>query len=398
MNSNVKQRKLLLVLPLLAIPFLTMAFWALGGGKGKEKMAVNGPGLNLDLPDARLKEDKLMDKLSFYEKADKDSIRMAEWMRSDPYYRRDTSPVFPNELEELTTLTAGKYNQRLNSSPYEGNTNKPEDQLLQKLQLLEAEMKKNSSGNYEEKSTAPLPGNELSAELDRLEQLLKVNNVSPTEDPEMKQLEGTLDKILDIQHPQRVKERSARNKEAVYAVRKTSAADTIVKGFYSFSEEKEFEAEEQNSIEAIIASNQTIVNGAVVKFRLLHEVYIQGKLIPKDILVSGIASLDGERLQVEIYSIRSGKSMYAVKLEVYDMDGLPGIYIPGTINRDVAKESLNNSLSLADVSSLDPSFKAQATTTGISALKSLVSKKAKLIRVQLKAGYKVLLNNKNQNP
>lgn len=398
MNSNVKQRKLLLVLPLLAIPFLTMAFWALGGGKGKEKMAVNGPGLNLDLPDARLKEDKLMDKLSFYEKADKDSIRMAEWMRSDPYYRRDTSPVFPNELEELTTLTAGKYNQRLNSSPYEGNTNKPEDQLLQKLQLLEAEMKKNSSGNYEEKSTAPLPGNELSAELDRLEQLLKVNNVSPTEDPEMKQLEGTLDKILDIQHPQRVKERSARNKEAVYAVRKTSAADTIVKGFYSFSEEKEFEAEEQNSIEAIIASNQTIVNGAVVKFRLLHEVYIQGKLIPKDILVSGIASLDGERLQVEIYSIRSGKSIYAVKLEVYDMDGLPGIYIPGTINRDVAKESLNNSLSLADVSSLDPSFKAQATTTGISALKSLVSKKAKLIRVQLKAGYKVLLNNKNQNP
>jgi conjugative transposon TraM protein len=398
MNNNVKQRKFLLVLPLLAIPFLTMAFWALGGGKGKEKMAVNGPGLNLDLPDARLKEDKLMDKLSFYEKADKDSMRMAEWMRSDPYYKRDSSPVFPDELEELTTLTAGKYNQRLNSSPYEGNGNKPEDQLLQKLQLLEAEMKKNSSGHYEEKTAQPISGNELSAELDRLEHLLKVNNGSSTVDPEMKQLEGTLDKILDIQHPQRVKERSARNKEAVYAVRKTSAADTIVKGFYSFSEEKEFEAVEQNAIEAIIAGNQTIVNGAVVKFRLLHEVYIQGKLIPKDILVSGIASLEGERLQVEINSIRSGKSIYNVKLEVFDMDGLHGIYIPGTINRDVAKESLNNSLSLADVSSLEPSFKAQATTTGISALKSLVSKKAKLIRVQLKAGYKVLLNNKNQNP
>lgn len=398
MNNNVKQRKLLLVLPLLAIPFLTMAFWALGGGKGKERMAVNTPGLNLDLPDARLKEDKLMDKLSFYEKADKDSMRIAEWMRSDPYYKRDTSPVFPNELEELTTMTAGKYNQRLNSSPYEGNVNKPEDQLLQKLQLLEAEMKKNSSGKYEERPTTILPGNELSAEVDRLEQLLKVNNASPNEDPEMKQLEGTLDKILDIQHPQRVKERSARNKEAAYPVLKTSAADTIVKGFYSFSEEKEFEAAEQNAIEAIIAGNQTIVNGAVVKFRLLHEVYIQGKLIPKDILVSGIASLDGERLQVEINSIRSGKSIYNVKLEVFDMDGLPGIYIPGTINRDVAKESLNKSLSLADVSSLDPSFKAQATTTGISALKSLVSKKAKLIRVQLKAGYKVLLNNKNQNP
>lgn len=398
MINNVKQRKLLMVLPLLAIPFLTMAFWALGGGKGKEKMAVNTPGLNLDLPDARLKEDKFMDKLSFYEKSDKDSMRMVEWMRSDPYYKRDSNPIFPNELEDLATMNAGKNNQRLNTSHYEGNASKPEDQLLQKLQLLESEMKMSSSDHYEDKSTTPLPGNELSTEIDRLEQLLKVNNVSATEDPEMKQLEGTLDKILDIQHPQRVKERSVRNKEAVYAVRKTSPADTIVKGFYSFSEEKEFETVEQNAIEAIIASNQTIVNGAVVKFRLLHEVYIQGKLIPKDELVSGIASLDGERLQVEINSIRSGKSIYTVKLEVFDIDGLPGIYIPGTINRDVAKESLNNSLSLADVSSLDPSFKAQATTTGISALKSLVSKKAKLIRVQLKAGYKVLLNNKNQNP
>lgn len=396
--KNVKQRKMLLVLPLLAIPFLTMAFWALGGGKGKDKTASDSPGLNLELPDARLKEDKLLDKLSFYEKADKDSMRMAEWMRSDPYYRRDTIPTFPNELEELTTLTAGKYNQRLNSSPYEANANKPEDQLLQKLQMLESEMKKNSSDSYEEKIQQQLPNRELSTELDRLEQLLKVNYASSAEDPEMKQLEGTLDKILDIQHPQRVKERSARNKDAVYSVRRTSGADTIVKGFYSFSDEKEFEAAEQNALEAVIAGNQTIVNGAVVKFRLLNEIYINGKLIPKDILVSGIASLDGERLQVEINSIRSGKSIYNVKLEVFDMDGLPGIYIPGTINRDVAKESLNNSLALADMTSLDPSFKAQATTTGISALKSLVSKKAKLVRVQLKAGYKVLLNNKNQSP
>lgn len=73
--------------------------------------------------------------------------------------------------------------------------------------------------------------------MDRLEQLLKVNNTGSNDDPEIKQLEGTLDKILDIQHPQRVKERSIKNKEAVYAVRRTSGADTIVKGFYSYSED-----------------------------------------------------------------------------------------------------------------------------------------------------------------
>ncbi len=396
--NNVKRRKMLLVLPLLVIPFLTMAFWALGGGKGTQDKVIATEGLNLDLPNANLKEDKLMDKLSFYEKADKDSMKLEEWMRSDPYFKRDTVPVFPNELEELTTLTAGKYNQRLNTSPYEKGVDYPEDQIMQKLKLLENEMNKTAINTYEDPAKRNNGSDQFSSEVDRLEQMLQVNKAGSSDDPEMKQLENTLDKILDIQHPQRVKERSQKNKDAAYVVRKSSGADTIVKGFYSYSDEKELQQVDQNAIEAIIAANQTIVNGAVVKLRLLNDVYINGKLVSKDVLVAGIATLDGERLNVEINSIRSGKSIYTVKLEVYDMDGLPGIYIPGTINREVAKESFNNSLSLADMTTLDPSLKAQATATGIGTIKSLVSKKAKLVRVQVKAGYKVLLNNKNQNP
>jgi conjugative transposon TraM protein len=399
MSKNVKRRKMMLVLPLLVIPFLTMAFWALGGGKGKKESTTASNGLNLDLPDARLKEDKLFDKLGFYDKADKDSLKMEEWMRSDPYFKRDTGPstYYPNELQDLTTITADKYNQRLNTSTYSTTGSNPEDQILQKLKILENEMSKTATGTYEESETQRRTDNQFSSEVDRLEQMLQLNNSGSSDDPEIKQLESTLDKILDIQNPQRVKERSIKNKDAVYAVRRTSGTDTIVKGFFSYSDETEFQATEQNAIEAIIATNQTIVNGAVVKFRLLNDIYINGKLLQKDILISGIATLDGERLNVEINSIRNGKSIYSVKLDVYDMDGLPGIYIPGTINREVAKESLNSSLSLEDITALDPSLKAQATATGIGAVKSLISKKAKLVRVQLKAGYKVLLNNKNQN-
>ena len=48
-----RQRKFLLVLPALVIPFVTMAFWALGGGKGASieghATAKNG-GFNLQLP------------------------------------------------------------------------------------------------------------------------------------------------------------------------------------------------------------------------------------------------------------------------------------------------------------------------------------------------------------
>ncbi len=47
--------KMLLVLPLLMLPFLTLAFYALGGGKGAtDSSKIVGPkeGLNLDLPSA----------------------------------------------------------------------------------------------------------------------------------------------------------------------------------------------------------------------------------------------------------------------------------------------------------------------------------------------------------
>ena len=390
-NVSVKTKKMLLVLPVIAIPFLTMAFWALGGGKGKKEVAVE-KGLNLALPDANLKDDKAIDKLGFYDQAAKDSLKREEWQRNDPYYTMDTVPSYPTELEGLTDFSSDKYKQRLNTSLYDKPVNSPDEQIIKKLKVLQEQLNN------------PVPVSEVtnrsdeqfSGELDRLEGMLKVNN-GAGEDPELKQLQGTLDRILDIQHPDRVKERSLKVKGAVYAVRRDERPDTLVKGFFSYSDESEMCGEEQNAVEAVIATNQTIVNGAVVKFRLVNDIYVAGKLIPKDVIVSGVAALEGERLIVEINSIRNKKSLFNVKLEVYDMDGLPGIYIPGTINREVAKESLNNGLSLADMTSVDPSLKAQATATGVGALKSLISKKAKLVRVQVKAGYKVLLKNKNQD-
>ena len=396
MQKNLRKRKMLLVLPLLVSPFLTMAFWALGGGKGEaDKSSTVAKGLNLDLPDANLKEEeKLLDKLGFYDKADKDSIKMEEWMRSDPYYKkeqeqRDTVPV---ELEQITQNTAAKFNQQLNASPYETRHSNPEQKIMQKLSLLEKEMNRTTTA-YKE----PIIKDPYSQEVDRLENMMQEMNTNTDEDPEMQQLNGTLDKILDIQHPQRIKERlkekSLQNKEQVFAVSTERVGDTLVKGFYGMNDEKE--DVQQNEIEAVVHETQTLVNGAVIKLRLLNDIYINGSLIPKDNFVFGLAMLNNERLEVEIYSIRYNQSLYPVKLEVYDMDGLPGIYIPGAISRDVAKQSADNSLQLMELSSMDPSFKAQATAAGVGAAKNLLSKKVKLIKVMVKAGYKVLLKDKN---
>ena len=153
----------------------------------------------------------------------------------------------------------------------------------------------------------------------------------------------------------------------------------------------------ENAIEAIIPENTILVNNAVIKLRLAADIYINGVLIPKSNMVSGLVSLENERLQVEISSIRYNNSLFPIKLEVFDMDGLAGIYIPGAISRDVAKQSADNSLQLMELTSLDPSLKAQAAAAGINTVKSLLSKKVKQVKVMVKAGYRVLLRDKNIN-
>ena len=122
--------------------------------------------------------------------------------------------------------------------------------------------------------------------------------------------------------------------------------------------------------------------------------FVSNQKILAGTFVFGIVGLNGERLQIEISSIRSGNSLFTVKMEVYDMDGLAGIHIPGAITRDVAKQSADNSLQMMELTTLDPSLKAQATAAGISTAKSLLSRKVKLVKVMVKAGYRVLLKDK----
>lgn len=359
---NKRKRKMLLVLPLLVIPLLTLAFWAMGGG-GKSDDDVKAEGLNPLLPDANLKEE-VMDKLGFYAKADKDSMKLKEWMQADPYYRKEFTEVIEDEVNENA-----------------------EDKLMKRINELQSSINENAIPVEQERQHRRMrefPGNQ--------------NKQQPAaeEDPEIKQLEETLDKILDIQHPELVRKRLYENiDEGILLVNTASSSDTLADGFYGVK--KEERKEHQNAIQAVIHQNQELVNGSVVKLRLVNEIIAGDVSIPKGNFIYGTVSLNNERLNIEITSIRFSNVVLPVKLQVYDMDGLTGLYIPGAITRDVAKQSADNSLQLLDVNTVDPSLKAQATIAGIGAMKNLISKKVKLVKVYVKAGYKVLLQSKQIN-
>lgn len=73
------------------------------------------------------------------------------------------------------------------------------------------------------------------------------------------------------------------------------------------------------------------------------------------------------------------------------MEVLIGIYIPRATIRDVAKASADHSIQTIGVASLDNSWSAQEVRAGIEAIKSLLSKKVKLVKVVVKVSYQVVL-------
>jgi hypothetical protein len=101
--------------------------------------------------------------------------------------------------------------------------------------------------------------------------------------------------------------------------------------------------------------------------------------------------LSGERLTIDVNAIQYEQHVLPVSLKVFDVDGIEGIYVPGAIARDVAKQSSNQALQDIQLNTMAPSLEIQAASAGVETVKSLVSKKSRLIKVFVKAGYRVLL-------
>ncbi|MFV5692887.1 conjugative transposon protein TraM [Flavobacterium sp. LT1R49] len=416
-----KQRKLFLVMPLLVLPFVTILFWGLGGGKmeAANGSLVDKEGFNIKLPDAKLKEDVDLDKMSYYEQAALDSTKLEELIRKDPNY---LGPAFPGDSIEAINGTS--YNR---SSSRKGSTglntamyrDPNEEKIHEKLEALQRAINspvtptQSPDFNNDAKGSTSAMHSE---DVDKLEEMMEsMNGQNNEQDPELKQLSGMLESILDIQHPDRVQEKLKKVSQAqrgqVFAITTQTKEDNISllqitptnpvdrqskgNGFYSL-EDPVSANDDQNAVAAVIHETQTIVNGSTVKLRLTNAVFINGIEIPKNNFLFGIASLKGERLIIKINSLRYDNSLFPVDLSVYDMDGLSGIYIPGAINRDVAKESGDRSMQTLGVATLDDSWGSQVAGVGLEAAKTLLSKKVKLVKVVVKAGYQVLLRDEKQ--
>ena len=428
-----QQRKFFVMLPVLVFPFLTFLLWSIGliGVVKTQAQTTSQKGLNPNLPGAMPAKDSNWNKLKFYEQADKDSAKYKSLQKNDPNFTLSLSKPAESSMSDtmLPSKELGK-GPKLSYDPYSSGfqTGKDanEERVYKKLAQLNSALSEQKPPVDINKDEAMVNSNQPSSatvntgDINRLENMMQtMQGADNASDPEMQQISGMLEKILDIQHPERVKDKlkqqSESNKQQVFAVTgsnkkvavsllQSKLSDSLKRNqtaqtqnsFYSLEDAFSSLSELQNAIAAVIPVTQTLVSGAIVKLQLSNEVYINGILIPKDEIISGTASLEDERLTIKITTIQYKNNILPVALTVYDMDGIDGIYVPGAIGRDVAKQSTEQAIQGIGLASLDPSIGAQAASAGIQAAKSLIGKKVKQIKVTVKAGYQVLLRDENK--
>ena len=155
----------------------------------------------------------------------------------------------------------------------------------------------------------------------------------------------------------------------------------------------------KNTISASVYGYQTVTDGQTVRLRLLESMAVDERIIPKNSIVVGSTKIQGERLCITITSIENGRMIIPVELSVYDTDGQEGIFIPNSMEVSAAKEvAANMGGSMGSSISISSDAKAQLVSDVgkglIQGTSQYIAKKMRTIKVHLKAGYQVLLYQK----
>ena len=153
----------------------------------------------------------------------------------------------------------------------------------------------------------------------------------------------------------------------------------------------------KNTIAAVVAGNQSVIDGESVRLRTIEPMWIGSRLVPRNTAIVGSARVQGERLEIEITSVECEGSIYDVELQVYDSDGQEGINIPNSMESDALHEiGANMGSTMGSSINISTNTGAQiASDVGrglINGVSQYLTKKMRTVKVHLKAGYRVMLH------
>lgn len=329
MKINFKQPKY--ILPLIVLPFICFCFYVFHHGAAKQKVAAKqSGGINTSVGDVspEVKKQDLTDKLDAYRNQYKETDGNNS-VTAIPTEKTADPSIASNKakLDSINQLM----NRRFRSRP--GTVNSQDQQMAEALNRLNQRQK-----------TVP------------------DNSVPPAAKDPMalfRQQMAYMDSIRKASDPAYIAEKQKQDAKAKADAMKAADKTLLVTkatgssdGFNTVMPEKDREF-----IKVVIDEGLTGYAGSRIRLRLLDDMQAGPYLIKKDTyLYALISGFNGQRVMLSVKSIVYQDKILPVKLEVYDLDGLEGLYVPESAFRDFTKDASTNVIQGVDMQNSSNSF------------------------------------------
>lgn len=310
MKINLKQPKY--ILPLLALPFLVLFFYVYQSSAGsKQPQVKQQAGINGTVGEVSedIKKKELADKLDAYRNTYKEA---------DGYTAVSAVPIDKAANPALADNYSGREKKMLDSI----NNAMKQKYVASPPQAFKPFRQKKP----EEEATPP-------KEKDPMEvfkqQMAYMDSLNKANDPSVKE--------------ERKKKETLAKAEAKKANEKVLAVHKPNENTADFNTVRpEFK---DAFISAVIDENLTGYGGSRVRLRLLEDI-VAGNVTVKagTYLYALINGFSEQRVTLQVKSILYDNKILPVKLELYDLDGLPGLYVPESAFRDFTKDLGTNTI------------------------------------------------------
>jgi conjugative transposon TraM protein len=347
MKINLKQPKY--ILPLVALPFICLFFYVYHSGTAKNKKEVKHlAGINSSVGDVspEIKKKDLDDKLDAFRNTYKESdgntaVNVIPSEHSnDPKFNDPYNTRQKRTLDSINEAMKKRYSTP--GIPDRGGTHRSFGVSKQDQAMAQA---LNNLSNRQKEVKAYQGYAEKAKEKDPMDifkqQMAYMDSIQKASDPAYK--------AEKAKQAAMAKAEALKAKEIKLTVTKAS---TNADAFNTVQPQKQ-----EGFIMAVIDENTTGYESSRIKLKLLEDI-VAGKILVKKgtYLYALITGFSGQRVTLAVKSIAYNNMILPVKLDIYDLDGLPGLYVPESQFRDFTKDASTNVMQGVDVESTSTSF------------------------------------------
>ncbi len=341
MKINFKQPRY--IVPLIMFPFTFLGFYVYQDLFAKEDPVIitgnDGLQKNIAPPSEEVTEKKLADKLATYQKHFKEAdgytaISGLETEESEaPGFVNLYSQQEKNRMDSLEAVLNGHAVNKnagrrstVDASPDEplNETDKALLELLNQSKEMEKQNKASRAAVQQRGQEQEDPLTMMRAQYALIDSFQKAN------DPEYKA------KIQREAAQRALQEELEKLRQSKMSVQRADRTSRIFNTLKPHSE--------RTFIKAIIDEELVGYAGYRIRLRLLEDILVGGTRIGKGTcLYANINGFSAQRVTFSIQSVFHNDQILPVKLDVYDLDGMKGLYVPQSAFREFTRELGSNS-------------------------------------------------------